>query len=500
MMSTWFERARAALLAVAAGAVLVGTPSRAGAADPSIVTACAGSMTGTTFTLSADCDTTVELTVPDGVTVDGAGHFITAHDPPGGNFIGAVVTNAGPSMAIANATIAGTGFAVACTGQPLTGIFFDDAGGAVNDVRVLNITQHSGCPLGLGIRANALAGTARSVTIARTTVTGYQKGGLVASGSMTMNVSDSTIGPSDPLPGLPQQNAVQYGVGGAGGTVTGSTIFGSGYPPAPGATAFLLFDAVDVTLEHNTITGAHSDEGVVVAAGTTGTVLSYNHIERTSPDSPDPLGIGVEVEPGLSAALLCNTFLGWNTDVVGAEPLPCVTTAALPDASEGTSYSASLTAVDGTAPYTWALASGSLPPGLTLTDSGTITGHPEAAGRFDFTVTVTDSDARTSTRSLTITVRAAPTPSTTEPTNPDTTTTNPHTTTTGSGTTPTTARAVPDAPPSSGPTLPVTGSPLGTLSTTGAVLVVAGVLMRIRRGERSRSYPVSRRIERRTGR
>ena len=38
-------------------------------------------MVGTTFTLTADCDTTEPLEVPDGFTVDGAGFTITAHDP-----------------------------------------------------------------------------------------------------------------------------------------------------------------------------------------------------------------------------------------------------------------------------------------------------------------------------------------------------------------------------------------------------------------------------------
>jgi hypothetical protein len=47
--------------------------------------------------LFARADTTEQLTVPDGQTVDGGGHTITAHDPSGGNFSGSVLTNAGSS-------------------------------------------------------------------------------------------------------------------------------------------------------------------------------------------------------------------------------------------------------------------------------------------------------------------------------------------------------------------------------------------------------------------
>jgi hypothetical protein len=74
-----------------------------------ITTACTGTLSGTTFTLTADCDTTAPLTVPNGVTVDGGGHTITAHDITGihNSFVGAVVTNAtgATSMTLQNLTI-----------------------------------------------------------------------------------------------------------------------------------------------------------------------------------------------------------------------------------------------------------------------------------------------------------------------------------------------------------------------------------------------------------
>jgi len=57
----------------------------------------------------------------------------------------------------------------------------------------------------------------------------------------------------------------------------------------------------------------------------------------------------------------------------------------------GSPYSAVLAAVDGNPPYLWSITRGALPPGLTLSTDGHITGTPEQAGTFGFRVTVRDS-------------------------------------------------------------------------------------------------------------
>ena len=63
-----------------------------------------------------------------------------------------------------------------------------------------------------------------------------------------------------------------------------------------------------------------------------------------------------------------------------------VNTPPLPDANIGQAYTAPpLTASGGTV-SSWSLASGSLPPGLTLASNGTISGTPTRSGTFSFTV------------------------------------------------------------------------------------------------------------------
>ncbi len=81
-----------------------------------------------------------------------------------------------------------------------------------------------------------------------------------------------------------------------------------------------------------------------------------------------------------------------------------VTTSTLPGTTVGSSYSQSLSAGGGTPPYTWSLVSGSLPGGLSLSSSGSITGTTKAAGTSSFTVEVTDSVSATATKQLSIVV------------------------------------------------------------------------------------------------
>jgi hypothetical protein len=82
----------------------------------------------------------------------------------------------------------------------------------------------------------------------------------------------------------------------------------------------------------------------------------------------------------------------WFLITITETPLRFVTTS-LPQGTEGTSYSQTISVSGGTSPYTWEISSGTLPNGLTLkSTNGRLSGTPKAgsAGTYYFTVTVTD--------------------------------------------------------------------------------------------------------------
>jgi putative Ig domain-containing protein/uncharacterized protein DUF11 len=88
---------------------------------------------------------------------------------------------------------------------------------------------------------------------------------------------------------------------------------------------------------------------------------------------------------------------------------PAVTTTALPDATAGFAYSGQLTESGGEAPFSWSQVAGQLPPGLTLSAAGVVSGTPTQSGTFTFVPRVTDSESppQSDTQSVTITVNPA---------------------------------------------------------------------------------------------
>ncbi|SCF27900.1 putative Ig domain-containing protein [Micromonospora mirobrigensis] len=79
-----------------------------------------------------------------------------------------------------------------------------------------------------------------------------------------------------------------------------------------------------------------------------------------------------------------------------------------PLAEVGAIYSDQLVVVGGTAPFSWSLAAGSLPPGLTLDPAtGLLSGRPTVAGAYSFTVRVTDAFGLTDTQDVRLIVQAA---------------------------------------------------------------------------------------------
>ncbi len=99
-----------------------------------------------------------------------------------------------------------------------------------------------------------------------------------------------------------------------------------------------------------------------------------------------------------------------NVVVASANVPLSILTTSLPADTQGTSYSQSLSAIGGTAPYSWKIISGTLPSGLTLSSSGTISGAPSSSGTFTFVIEVSDAStpSQSSIEQLNIVVSSSP--------------------------------------------------------------------------------------------
>jgi putative Ig domain-containing protein len=71
-------------------------------------------------------------------------------------------------------------------------------------------------------------------------------------------------------------------------------------------------------------------------------------------------------------------------------PIEITTQSPLPSGRVNTLYSDSLNATGGVPPYVWNVVSGTVPPGLSLSATGMLSGTPSTAGSFNFSAAVTD--------------------------------------------------------------------------------------------------------------
>ena len=76
----------------------------------------------------------------------------------------------------------------------------------------------------------------------------------------------------------------------------------------------------------------------------------------------------------------------------------------VPNATINQNYNQLLTASGGTAPYTFTLNTGALPPGVSLASDGTLSGSPSQTGSFDFVIAVSDALAACGSRGYTLIV------------------------------------------------------------------------------------------------
>jgi len=178
------------------------------------------------------------------------------------------------------------------------------------------------------------------------------------------------------------------------GSLTGCTVGGNaGRGPAPGA-------------QYGCINGIKQASAPSHGSlSTSGNTLRY---------TPTPGYSGPDAFSYQAYGVNCDGSNALNSGAVSVQvtvtaALSMATASPLPAGVQGTTYSQTFAAAGGVGPYTFALVSGTLPPGLSLS-GGVLSGTPTTFGVYTFTIQVTDSASHTSSLVYTLTVTAVAVP------------------------------------------------------------------------------------------
>ncbi|CAG2098266.1 putative Ig domain-containing protein [Xanthomonas arboricola pv. juglandis] len=315
--------------------------------------------------------------LPAGITLDGSSGALTGTPGSVGSFSFSVTatdsTTGTPSQATRSytLTIAAPPIVVAPSTLPAAtrGTAYSQTLSASGGTAPYTYALASGTlPAGITLASNGtLSGTATVEGSFNFTVTATDANTFTATQAYALTVA----GPNLVLPAstLPAGTAGQA--------------YSAAITPATGGTAPYTY----------ALTGGVLPAGVVVDAATgalsgTPTVAGTFNFTLTASDSTP--------SPAAQASR--------NYALTIAAPVVVIAPTTLPAATRGTAYSQTLSASGGTAPYTYALASGTLPAGITLASNGTLSGTATVEGSFNVTVTATDANTFTATQAYALTV------------------------------------------------------------------------------------------------
>ncbi|STQ98598.1 putative Ig domain-containing protein [Janthinobacterium lividum] len=175
------------------------------------------------------------------------------------------------------------------------------------------------------------------------------------------------------------------------GPYTGSRAYSvtvaAGAPVAGAVSASLAYGSSANPITLNLSGGAATSVAVASAAShgmATASGTSITYTPTAGYGGPDSFTYTATNGIGTSAPATVTITVGGPTITIAPSTVPA--------AAVGSAYSQSVTAANGTGPYTYAISAGTLPAGLTLNAAtGVLSGTPTAGGVFNFTVRATDS-------------------------------------------------------------------------------------------------------------
>ena len=200
-------------------------------------------------------------------------------------------------------------------------------------------------------------------------------------------------------------------------TRTVTVVASNGVTPAgsAGSQTFTLRPLLPLTVTTSSLPAGTAGTAYSASLAATGGAAPYTWAV-TAGSLPEGLALSDGVIAGTPLAAATSVFTVTATDANGstaakqlslavANPgVLTIVTPSLAGGQTGTAYAATLSAVSGSAPYTWSLAAGALPSGLSLSTTGELSGTPTTAGTAAFTVRVTDASSATATRAYNLAV------------------------------------------------------------------------------------------------
>ena len=280
---------------------------------------------GNTMVLKNNCTTSETIMVPDGMTLNGRNKTITAVDPEGGGFVGAVIKNEGATAHVKNVRIKTNGLANACKGgdDRLRGILFEGASGSITRNSIIELNKGaSGCQEGNGIevRNAPFDGThpdTKTVTVERNSVRNYQKTGIIANGDVDVSIKFNHVGDSATEENL-AANGIQLGFG-AKGDVSRNAVGGNQWcgPSNYAATGMLIYQATDGPNVTKNLVSGNADVGIYAFSDnmtvSRNLVFDRDKVEDCNVNGYD-IGIG---SYGTGSSVTRNVVKGFDTPTDG---------------------------------------------------------------------------------------------------------------------------------------------------------------------------------------
>lgn len=374
------------------------------------------SSVGTGFTLHAAANATVQQAQTDAKS---AYDFLAAQGgAPLGNALGGVLTPGVYSLGAADLaasttlTLNGSGLFIFNVASSLTMNVSSVVTGSADPCNVYWRVGTSATLNGTSFLGTVIADA--SITLGGGSVTGRLLAGAGPTGAVTMTTGGSTIGGCSSALAGPTIAKVFSPTSIASGGVSRLTItLGNANGSAISLTAALI-DSLPAGLVVAAVPATVTTCGGSVTATAGASTVTLANGSTIQPGActiavnvTAPAGIHVNTIPvGGLQTTVGNNVAAATASLIAACPVVTLTPATLPAGVAGTAYAQTLVGSGGTGPYTFAVTSGTLPPGLTLSPSGVLTGTPTEVGSSTVTVRGTDGNTCTADRTYTIVITA----------------------------------------------------------------------------------------------